>query len=243
VIGAIIAIRNRHECRKVFLYLFMSISLFISYLLAGNLPFKYLISYEREDFVNRILLLSVIFALPLFLLVIYGFLDKLLKQNKFIKFSLLIFSLILVCVSLYLSYPRFDHYFNSHGYSTSASDIKAVHWINNDAKNNYIVLADQQVSAAALREYGFSQYYRDDIFYYPIPTGGPMYQYYLNMVYDEPSSDTMHQAMDLAGVKIGYFVLNKYWWAFAKIMDEAKQQADSWNIIDDGEVYIFKYHN
>jgi len=103
------------------------------------------------------------------------------------------------------------------------------------------VLANQQVSAAALREFGFSRYYKGDVYFYPIPTGGTLYQYYLDMVYKKPAKDTMLKAMDFAGVGQSYFVLNKYWWAFPKILAEAKLEADSWTEIKDGEIYIFKY--
>ena len=51
----------------------------------------------------------------------------------------------------------------------------------------------------------------------------------------------MFAAMDLVGVNEGYFVLNKYWWAFTKILDEAKLRADSWQTIDNGEIFVFKY--
>ena len=46
--------------------------------------------------------------------------------------------------------------------------------------------------------------------------------------------------MGLAGVNEAYFVLNKYWWAFAKILDEAKLEADSWQEFNN-EVFVFKY--
>lgn len=81
------------------------------------------------------------------------------------------------------------------------------------------------------------------IFYYPIPTSGPLYQYYLNMVYKKPSRETMLAAMDSVGVNEGYFVLNKYWWAFPKILEEAKLEADSWEVIGDNDIYIFSYKN
>ena len=155
------------------------------------------------------------------------------------------FAVFLSCVlsaALYLTYPRHDNYFNSRGYSVSSSDIKAVDWINADAKADYIVLANQQVGAAALSRFGFKKYYgAGQIFYYPIPTSSPLYQYYLDMVYKKPSRETMFKAMDLTGVNLGYFVLNKYWWAFPKILDEAKFRASSWQIIDNGQVYVFKY--
>ncbi|MCG2695722.1 hypothetical protein L6248_02210 [Candidatus Parcubacteria bacterium] len=150
------------------------------------------------------------------------------------KLIFLIFAAILISTSLYLSYPRFDHYFNSRCFSTSKNDIEAVNWIENNTESDYIVLANQQVSAAALREFGFKKYYSPplidkerglggEVFYYPVPTGGPLYQYYLDMVYEKPSRETMTKAMDLVGVSEGYFVLNKYWWAFDKIIFYSSQ--------------------
>lgn len=68
-----------------------------------------------------------------------------------------------------------------------------------------------------------------------------MYDYYLSMVYEKPSKQTMIKAMDLAGVNESYFVLNRYWWAFSKILDEAKLEANSWQKLDNGEVIVFKY--
>ena len=51
----------------------------------------------------------------------------------------------------------------------------------------------------------------------------------------------MLAAMELAGVNEGYFVLNKYWWAFPKILAEAKLEADSWQEFDKGKIYVFRY--
>jgi hypothetical protein len=145
-------------------------------------------------------------------------------------------------VSLYTSYPRFDRYYNYHSYAASQADIDAVRWIANDAKSqDYIVLANQQVSAAALSQLGFKKYYHDNIFYYPIPTSSPLYQYYLDMVYQAPNKKTALAALDLVGAQEVYFVLNKYWWAFPKILAEAEFNADSWQEFGPGEVYVFKY--
>jgi hypothetical protein len=147
-----------------------------------------------------------------------------------------------VSAALYLTYPRYDNYFNSRGYSVSSADIASVDWINRDATGDFIVLANQQVSAAALSQFGFKKYYgANQLFYYPIPTSSPLYNYYLDMVYKKPSRETMFQAMDLAGVNQGYFVLNKYWWAFKKILDEAKLSADSFMDFNNGEDFMFKY--
>jgi len=240
--GIFIAYKNREQCKILWLYLAMSASLFASYFITAKLPFAFLINYERDDYPQRILLAACLFLLPFFILSIYALLEKIAKQNNFIIISFAVFLSLLVSASLYVTYPRYDNYFNSHGYSVSKADLDAVNWINDNAKADYIVLANQQVSAAALSRFGFKKYYgAEQIFYYPIPTGSPLYQYYLDMVYKKPGRETMFRAMDLTGVDIGYFVLNKYWWAFTKILDEAKLSADSWQEIDNGEVYVFKY--
>lgn len=241
IIGAYIAYRHREQCDKFKIYLLLSLSFFASFLIAKIIPFNFLIDYERDNYTDRIIIIGLLFLVPFFITVIYGLVEKIFKSDKFIKFSFLAFFALLITASLYLSYPRHDKYFNSRGFSTGKYDIEAVQWIENNTQKNYIVLANQQVSAAALKEYGFSRYYKNNIFYYPIPTGGPLYQYFLDMVYKRPSQETMHKAMELAGADEGYFILNKYWWAFPKILDEAKFEAEAWKEIGNGEVYVFKY--
>ena len=112
----------------------------------------------------------------------------------------------------------------------------------------YIVLADQAVSAAALRELGFKQYFRsndksiaEQIFFYPIPTGGALYQYYLKMVYESPSRQIAEEAAKLAGVDKVYLVINDYWFDSASLIAKAKQTADSWRSINNGKNYVFAY--
>ncbi|MFA6306826.1 MAG: hypothetical protein WCV70_02785 [Patescibacteria group bacterium] len=240
--GIFIAYKHKEQCKILWLYFSLSAALFMSYLITAKLPFAFLINYERDDYPQRILLAAVLFLLPFFILSIYAMLEKIAKQNTFIILSFSVFLSLLISASLYITYPRYDNYFNSRGYSVSAADIKAVDFINNDAKSDFIVLANQQVGAAALSRYGFKKYYgTDQIFYYPIPTSSPLYGYYLDMVYKKPSRETMSAAMALAGVDEGYFVLNRYWWAFTKILDEAKLSADSWQVINNGEAVVFKY--
>jgi hypothetical protein len=264
-IGLWFAWKHREYCKIFFIYLLLSASLGLSYLFSKFLPFSFLISYERNNYSERILLMAAFFLLPLILTALYALFAKINKQARGVKIPLTIFSVIILTASLYISYPRFDHYYNSRGYSTGQNDINAVRWIEENANEDYIALANQQVSAAALREFGFKKYYLpplltketrlndevgqgdgvrfgdEPIFYYPIPTGGPLYQYYLDMVYKKPSRETMNAAMDSVGVKKGYFVLNKYWWAFPKILEEAKFEADGWKDLGSGEVYVFEY--
>jgi len=242
IIGVFLAWKNKEKCKIFLIYSLMFISTIVAYFLTKFNSFSFLIDYEREDYLTRILIVSTLFLTPFIFLTFYALIEKILKQSRFIKNSWLAFFVVLITSSLYYSYPRLDNYFNSHGFSVSATDIEAVQYIDKSTADDYIVLANQQVSVAALHEFGFKKYYKEDIFYYPIPTGAPLYQFYLDMVYDKPTKKTMIEAMDLAGVNKGYFVLNKYWWAFPKILEEAKLEATSYKDFNKGEVWVFEYN-
>jgi len=238
----IIAYKKRVYNRKLAVCTSFSISLFISYLLTSQLDFNFLIDYERRNYSLRILTISIMFLMPVFGYIFYKVVERINSRNNFIKISFLIFATILLTTALYSSYPRKDMFFNSRSYSVSSNDIKAVKWIEKDAQSkNYVVLANQQVSVAALWRFGFNRYLKDNIYFYPIPTSGLLYKEYLNMVYEKPTRETMNSAMKIAGATKGYFVLNRYWWAFDKILKEAKMEASSFTQIDNGQIYIFKY--
>ncbi len=258
IAGTYITFKYKNKCKIFLLNIYMAIALLISYAIVKEINFSFLIDYEKDAYAERILILIIIILLPVISIALYNLINKILIQSKFIKYSILIFIAILLTTSLYASYPRFDRYHNSHGYSVSQSDINAVNWIENNHENDYLVLANQQVSVSALREFGFSKYLkspspvlgdqptgqaggRGEVYFYPIPTGGDLYQYYLKMVYEKPTKKTMTEAMEFAGVNESYFILNKYWWAFPKLLEEAKFEADSWQEIDKGNIFIFKY--
>ena len=239
--------RRQNSTKEKFLargLIMINIALLAAYLLTNRISFNELINYEQGNYADRLLIIILIFFLPFIFIGLKNLITKILAQNAFIKISWLIVGIGLLSVSLYLSYPRFDKYFNSHGYSTSASDIAAVKLADQNASGPYIALADQQVSAAALRTFGFDHYYslaNGQIYFYPVPTGGPLYQYYLDMVYKNPDRATALKAMDLVGVNEVYLIVNKYWYQSGRVINETKLTADKWWAIDDGEVYIFGY--
>ncbi|HTX86899.1 MAG TPA: hypothetical protein VMC41_02445 [Candidatus Nanoarchaeia archaeon] len=239
--------------------------LLAAYFITGRLNFNFLISYERNDYALRILFDVFIFLIPVLAILACKFINLILNAKPFIKYSWLAFLVILIAVSLYGSYPRLDNYYNSRDFTTGADDLAAVNWIAQDSgKNPYVVLADQQVSVGALWTFGFSHYFNEfpsregcrsfaaagcvntgksnvPIYFYPIPTGGPLYQIYLQMVYQKPDRATALQAADLTGAKTVYFVINKYWTDFDKIVEQAKIEASSFKNINNGTIYIFKY--
>ena len=114
----------------------------------------------------------------------------------------------------------------------------------NTTTYDYIVLSNQLTSAAALTEYSFAKYFnteKGELFYYAIPTGGPLYQEYGHMLYEGQKRTYMETAMDLVGVQTAYFVVSEYWANADDIIEGAKQTADSWHVIDDGKIWIFVY--
>lgn len=246
LIAGIIALWRHHPGERTKSLLSISLSLTFAYLISSQIAFRDLIGYEQGNFSARLLVLIVIFLSPALISGLQGLIEKIVKQERITRIIWLIFGLGLITASLYISYPRFDRHFNSRGYSTSDNDIKAVNLINQQATDTYIVLANQQVSAAALSELGFDHYYDSasgPLYFYPIPTGGLLYQYYLDMVYTAPTKDIMEKAMATVGVKESYLVVNRYWNLSARIIAAAKLTADSWQSLGNDEIFIFRYHS
>jgi len=224
-------------------FIFLSSALLGAYFISGQIIFNDIIAYEQAGYANRLPITIMIFLLPSIAVSLENIISRVLKEIAAVKMIWLIFGLSALTASLYISYPRFDKYFNSRGYSTGINDIAAVNSIDSEAGAPYIVLANQQVSAAALQVFGFNHYYQTsagELYFYPIPTGSPLYQYYLDMVYKNPGRASMKAALELAGVDQGYLVVNKYWYQSGRVINEAKLAADSWWTINN-EVFIFKY--
>lgn len=244
VLGTISACRQKliRSLQPAYLAILTAI---LAWLGSAGLNFSSLINYEQSSYASRLLTIAAFFSLPLFIVAIDKLSGYFGREPLRLRSLWAIVIILMLSASLYANYPRRDNYFNSHGISTSNSDLQTVNTIEKQARESYIVLANQQVGAAALKIFGFERYYRladgQELFFYPIPTSSPLYQYYLDMVYKTPAKKTMAEAMDLVGVKEGYLVVNKYWWAFDKIVAAGKVEADSWQALDNGAVYIFRY--
>ncbi len=221
----------------------LSSALLVAYFLSSQIIFNNIIYYEQSGFAERLQVAIIIFLLPLIIISLNDLIGQILKRKTITIIIWLAFGTSFLCAALYISYPRIDQYYNSRGYSTSANDLAAVSSIENEAREPYIVLANQQVSAGALATFGFNHYYQTkagELYFYPIPTGSPLYAYYLDMVYKSPNKSRINEAMDLTGVNAGYLVINKYWYQSGRIINEAKLEADKWWTINN-EVFVFKY--
>ncbi|MEK7545630.1 MAG: hypothetical protein AAB554_00965 [Patescibacteria group bacterium] len=211
-----------------------------SSVLRTGFTFEDVIGYEQGNYAARLYEAGLLAASPLVLAAFAWWWRALTKTDAAVRFLMALVFAAAVAALAYGAFPRLDDYRWSRGYSTSAHDVEAVRWIDTHAIGPYVVLANQSVSAAALREYGFRTYYGDQ-FYYSIPTGAPLYQKYLEMVYDAPSRATMDAAMRDIGVRQAYFVINDYWTDAGRIIDAAKKTADDWQEVGDGKVFIFRY--
>ena len=202
--------------------------------------FSELISYEQTDFARRLFLVAMYFVLPLVTVTLLSFWHRI--RTQFYSAGLFIALVALVLTSVqFISYPRYDSYERVRSITTSVHDKIAVERIHELSRGlPYIVLANQSVSAAAVKEFGFFAYY-DDHFFYPIPTGGPLYEQYLSMVYDVPSREHVKNAAMIAGVETVFFVLNDYWFNAEQIKQQALLSANDVEDIGNGAVTIFTY--
>lgn len=217
--------------------------------LIAVIDFSYLPLAEQTGYAHRLMEVGALFLIPLVLYAIGRILITTDRMGRFLQIGTYALFAGLFTASVYLSYPHNDAYTIEHGWSVGAADVTAVYQINHDGGDvPYIVLANQSVSAVALREFGFKKYFpltsdgkKTDAFYYSIPTGGPLYQYFNDASYGAPIRETVGKAMERAGVHRAYFVVNKYWYRSNKLIERAKLDADRWWDISDGRVFIFRF--
>ncbi len=224
----------------------MTFALIGSFIIVSlGMQFSYLISYERQDFALRLLFLATLFALPHADDAFSRIAETFAHRSRVHATTLGVLLFIVNSATIYSLYPRHDGYARSAAFNVSQSDIDTVYAIHNRETDgaDYIVLSNQATASAALQEFGFRKYYHNDIFYYPIPTGGALYQSYLSMVDVAPLKSTMQSAMELAGVSKSYFVVSAYWWKSSTIIEQTKQQTDEWFAVDGGKTTIFVFTN
>ena len=203
--------------------------------------FSELISYEQNDFPYRLFLASLYFVLPIFVATFFYFWNS-VKNRRYEKSVFILVIALFITSVAFVSFPRYDSYERVRSITTSSHDRDAVKYIEKISDgDSYIVLANQSVSAAAVSELGFKEYYNQH-FFYPIPTGGPLYKIYLSMVYEQPLKSTAETAANLTGVDTVYFILNDYWFNSKSIAEQASKTADNVTTLADGKIQIFTFN-
>lgn len=203
--------------------------------------FTFLIDYERGNYADRLNTLAVFCLLPPAMLGLMNFWHRAKNAPKILSAGVIIFFLGITAALAYNSLPRHDALAAGRGWSTSRHDFEAVKLIDEDAGNRpYTVLANQSVSAAAVAALGFKRY-AQDIFFYPIPTGGALYQNFLDISRGEPSMDVIQDTAALGQSDLVYVVINDYWWRTDDITQAMRKIANQKWEIGDGRVKIYKF--
>jgi len=213
--------------------------------LSATGDFTFLIDYERGNYADRLNALAIFCLIPATIPALGRLLERIRQQSKMLAAAFLGGLALFMTGLAYDSLPRHDALVTGRGWSTSKDDIEAVTLIDRDAAGRpYTALANQSVSAAAVSQLGFKRY-AGDVFFYPIPTGGPLYETYLRMTYNEPSRDTVADAAKLGKTDLVYIVVNTYWWKADQVSEQIEALADrSWSIHDGAvNVYAFEMSN
>ena len=209
------------------------------------ISFNIQINYEKNIYINRIIFIIYIVSLPILLSTFYFWFNKIIKyKNKYKeKIFITIISIIIISTSIYFSYPIYNKYKNSKSFNVTSTDIETVKLIEKYSNNEpYIVLANQMIGAAAIKEFGFKNYYNNN-FYYSMPLGiDNIYQNYLNMIETNATKKEALDAMNKAQVNKLYLVINNYWHSAKKAIKQALKSSDDHIIVDKGKTYIFIYN-
>jgi hypothetical protein len=243
LVGIVIALWKQKKERLTLSFLTLGgIGLGIAgIILSQTGEFSFLIDYERGNYAERLFLLALLVLLPV---VVSGWeviWERLYLAPPFILTFWLLFLGAIVSGQVYNALPRHDAAVIGHGWSVGASDIETVRFIDRDAQNKpYTVLANQSVSAAAVSQLGFKRYV-GDVFFYPIPTGGPLYQLFLDAT-AKPSLIPIQQASVIGGSSRVYLVVNNYWWNANQVNNDYTAIADRAWSVRNGASTIFQFN-
>lgn len=247
IFAAMLGFIQRRDRRLVLSLLFPLFLLINIFLVAAFVQLPELDSYQQLQYAERMVHVTMFFLLPLSLVGLIWSMRTIVQ--KYPRFSLPTFALVAVLITLswYLTYPQQNPKVYFRGFNVTKADYEAAAVIHETTpkESRHIVLGNILVAGAAIAEYGFGPYYETphgQIFYYSIPTGGPLYQQYLQMVYEGQKRDYMEQAMALTNADRAYFVLHDYWDNAEKIAAGAKQTANEWRTVGDTNIiWIFTY--
>lgn len=214
--------------------------------IAAFFSFPGIAAYESHAYASRLLVLALWSLLPIFMLGLLWLYRLPLIQRPATTALLLLVLAGVNTASVYASYPRQNRFERSRQFSTSSADFAAVKYIDGQIKSDYVVLANQSVSAAAIASFGFRTYYPPSnqgapIFYYPVPTSSPLYGIYLRMVNEAPTREIAKQAYELTGANTVYFVLNNYWDNAEILRQRAQMEADEYTTLADDTISLFIY--
>ena len=170
-----------------------------------------------------------------------------LKELKYVyRYLIIIFLTILITTSWYFIYPRNDEVSRLGINSVRQVDLQAIDYIYNqeNGKQGYLVLANQNFGAAAITRYGYGPYYQyqgDQFMYYAVPAGSK-----LNKVFDQVISaqnfdkEIINKTLTEFNLNKLYLITTDYWDLTEKSQQQAAKNAQSVKKIDD-QITIYKF--
>ncbi len=237
------AVRTRRTRPSLGLITLMGGGLLLTgWILNFTSDFTFLISYERHAYADRLLVVGMCLWMIPAVIGLAAWLPRLLARPLLPRLTLLACVAGWQAAQAYNAFPHHDAAHAEHGWSVGPSDFEAVRWMDQDAHGQtYTVLANQSVSAAAIASFGFKRYAGGDIFYYPLPTGGPLYRVYLEAVGDHPTRQAMEQAGRLGQSSRVYVVLNDYWWNAQRVGETLETLSDLTVSLAGGKIRIYRF--
>ena len=240
-IGLILLIR-RKQFKPFIIPACSAAAMLVSYFITKNfLHFGFATDSNKDDYLLRLSELACYFALPIAAYLLYEAVNN-ARKSLTAKTFIVVMLTMLVGSCFYFTYPTKDNYSHTHSFNVSQADIDTVHFIQENARGDYIVLGNQMLAAATIREFGFANYYNGN-FYYSIPEAGKnkIYPYFEKMALEKPLRVHAEDAMKVAGVSQAYFVVPEYWSGAKKIIEEAKKTANTDWPINMGKTNVFFY--
>ena len=253
ILGASLIFWSNKKDKTIQIIFLTILVLIFNALILRLFNFNSVIFYEQTVFPQRLLDSAYFFLLPLILIFLKSWLDK-FSAKPLPLWTLISLAFIFVCF-FYFSYPVFDNLQKDRGFSVSRTDLTAVRLVEGlGADKNYLILANQSTSAAALQEFGFKKYFssrgviptphlrgKDLVFYYPLPTSSPLYQIYLDLTYQGIKPELIAEAKKITGAETVYLIFNDYWTNFKKLIPAAKLSARHSFEINAGKIWVFEY--
>lgn len=215
------------------------------YLLKLSSQFTFLIDYERQNYIDRLFIIAqCLLVLPA--AIGWSHVTIKLKQaNPIITFTAMAVFALMGSANAYNAYPKHDATIVGRGWSVGKADFDAVRYIDQDANmETYTVLANQSISAAAVEQLGFKRY-ADDVFFYPIPTGGSLYQLFLDVTKPNATpteiQETIKKTSELGKSQLIYIVINDYWWDAERVNANLSSIADKTTPFGNGKTIVYRF--
>jgi hypothetical protein len=254
-LGILGFVKIKKRPQWVWIFPFGGISFFLAaFFLDSLVVFPNVASTEQTHYPLRLLWSGMIFFAPLAMVSVHAFIARLTNRTSVhgcrrqwlpgVR-AVGLPAAVIIMLSLYFSYPQYNPKVFFPGYNVTDADFHTAQYIDAQHENvNYIVLSNQLTAVAALTSYSFAHYYdtpEGQIFYYAIPSGGPLAVLNRRMLYEGQKRVFMEEAMDLTGASTAYFTVPSFWKNASMIVEGARQTADEWTAIDNGAMHIFTY--